>query len=267
MFTRIPVAVAVLALLAPPPAFGAVPGPIDPETGKIPGFTYGTEASNTYPGWSGTMPWVWTFSMQHIGYGPGSPVANAPFYLHAHSAIVSPDAVGDLLVTIDEDAGGLPLRYAPSADMPLKCYYVQFDEVMRAWETPCRDSVTVESGQFVVSRGEPLSPGFGLSVLMPVVVDHQTSGNAAMTAMWAAPQVRLSNANVPASVAVTVGADPNPAPTVKSMPKVLRKYPQVKSLTPAVCKVANRKVVVSKSGLCKLKGVRNGKSRVVKVRY
>jgi len=255
---------AVIAALALAPA--TVPGPVNPEDGKIARFTYGEEASNTYPGWLGTFPWTWTFSMQHIGY-PGSAMAGVPFYLHANSSIVSPDAVGDLMVTIDEDAGGLPLRYAPSADMPIKCYYTQFDTVMRVSETPCRDSVVVESGQILVSKLEPISPGFGFSVLIPVVTDAATSGNAAMTAMWAAPQVRLSTANVVASVPVTVVANPNPPPAskpvTKPLPKKLRKYKKVKSLTPKVCKVKKRKVVVKKAGLCKLKG---GKV-VVKKRY
>ena len=63
-----------------------------------------------------------------------------------------------------------------------------------------------------------------------------------------------------ATVPVTVPA----APTVtKPLPKKLRKYTKVKSLTPKVCTVKNRKVIVKKSGLCKLKG---GKV-VVKKRY
>jgi hypothetical protein len=261
------VAVCGVALMAPP-AMADVPGPIDPETGKIAGFTYGEEASTTYPGWMGTMPWTWTFSMQHIGYGPAAPVAGVPFYLHANAAIVSPDAVGDLMITIDQDAGGLPLRYAPSSAMPIKCYYTQFDTVMKVSETPCRDSITVESGQILVSKLEPLSPGFGLSVLLPVVVDRATTGNAAMTAMWAAPQVRLATPNVLATVPVTVAVNPNPPPVTnpvvtKPLPKKLRKYTKVRSLTPKVCKVKNRKVVVLKSGVCKLKG---GKV-VVKKRY
>ena len=248
---------AVAAALALAPA--AAPGPINPEDGKIAGFVYGEEQYNSYPGWLGTIPWTWTFSQQHIGY-PGSATAGKPFYLHANTALVSPDAVGDVMVTIDEDAGGLPLRYAPTADMPIKCYYTQFDTVMNVSETPCRSSVVVESGQILVSRVEPLSPGFGLSVLVPVVTDKATSGTAAMTAMWAAPQVRLGTPNVLATVAVSVA----PAPTVtKPLPKKLRKYPKVRTLTPAVCKVKNRKVVVLKSGLCKLKG---GKV-VVKKRY
>ena len=254
------VAVCGVALMAPGPAAAEVPGPIDPETGKIAGFTYGEEASNTYPGWLGTLPWTWTFSMQHIGYGPSAPVAGVPFYLHANTSIVSPDAVGDVMVTLDEDAGGLPVRYAPTASMPIKCYYTQFDTVMKVSETPCRSSVTVESGQILVSNLEPLSPGFGLSVLVPVVVDTGSTGTAAMTAMWAAPQVRLSTANVLATVPVSVA----PAPTVtKPLPKKLRKYTKIRSLTPKVCKVKSRKVVVLKHGTCKLKG---GKV-VVKKRY
>ncbi len=244
MYTEI---AAVLALTLAP---ATVPGPINPEDGKIAGFTYGEEAYNTYPGWLGSFPWTWTFSQQHIGY-PGSATAGQPFYLHANTALVSPDAVGDVMVTIDEDAGGLPLRYAPSADMPIRCYYTQFDTVMNVSETPCRSSVTVESGQILVSKLEPLSPGFGFSVLVPVVTDKATTGTAAMTAMWAAPQVRLSTPNVLAAVPVTVA----PAPTVtKPLPKKLRKFTKVKSLTPKVCTVKNRKVIVKKSGLCKLKG-------------
>ena len=48
--TELAVGVAALAMLAPTPAAADVPGPIDPETGKIAGFTYGEEANNTYPG-------------------------------------------------------------------------------------------------------------------------------------------------------------------------------------------------------------------------
>ena len=207
--------------------------------------------------------------MQHIGYGPTAPVAGVPFYLHANTSIVSPDAVGDVMITIDQDAGGLPLRYAPSAAMPVKCYYTQFDTLMKVSETSCRDSITVESGQILVSKLEPLSPGFGLSVLLPVVTDNATTGNAAMTSMWAAPQVHLSTSNVLAVVPVTVAANPNPPtqpvtkPLSEKLPKKLRKYKKVRSLTPSVCKVKNRKVVVLKSGLCKLKGGRT----VVKKRY
>lgn len=249
----------IAAILALTMAPATVPGPINPEDGKIAGFTYGQEASNTYPGWLGTFPWTWTFSMQHIGY-PGNAVAGTPFYLHANSSIVSPDAVGDLMVTIDEDAGGLPLRYAPTAEMPARCYYTQFDTVMRVSETPCRSSIVVESGQILVSKLEPLSPGFGFSVLVPVATDKATSGTAAMTATWATPQVTLSTLKVLATVPVTVA----PAPTVtKPLPKKLRKFTKIRSLTPKVCTVKNRKVVVKKSGLCKLKG---GKV-VVKKRY
>lgn len=259
MYTEI----AVIAALALTPA--TVPGPINPEDGKIAGFTYGEEAYNSYPGWLGSFPWTWNFSQQHIGY-PGTAQAGQPFYLHANTALVSPDAVGDVMITIDEDAGGLPLRYAPTADMPMKCYYTQFDTVMKVSETPCRSSVVVESGQILVSKLEPLSPGFGLSVLVPVVTDQATSGTAAMTAMWAAPQVTLGTPNVLATVPVTVAANPNPpAPTTitKPLPKKLRKYTKIKSLTPKICTVKNRKVIVKKSGLCKLKA---GKI-VVKKRY
>lgn len=267
MFAKsLAVAVCGLALMAPAPAAAEVPGPIDPETGKIAGFTYGEDESNSYPGWLGSIPWLWTFSMQHIGFGPSAPVAGVPFYLHANTSIVSPDAVGNVMVTIDEDAGGLPLRYAPSASMPTKCYYTQFGTLMTVSETPCRSSVTVESGQILVSKLEPLSPGFGLSVLVPVVVDEQTAGTAAMTAMWATPQVALSTPNVLATVPVTVGAAPPPPATqrlIKPLPKKLRKFTKIRSLTPKVCKVKKRKVVVLKSGVCKLKG---GKV-VVKKRY
>lgn len=251
------VAITALALLAPTPALAEAPGPIEPETGKIAGFTYGLEASNSYSGWMGSWPWIWTFSMEHIGY-QGTPVAGRPFYLHAHTAIVSPDAVGDVMVTIDEDAGGLPLRYAPSAAMPARCYYVQFDPAQQVSETPCRDAITVESGQILVSKLEPLSPGFGFSVLVPVVTGAPTSGTAAMTAMWATPQVTLTNPNLLATVPLTVA----PTPT-RALPKALRKYPKVRSLTPSVCKVKNRRVLVLNSGVCKLKA---GK-KVVKVRF
>ncbi len=259
MYAKCAVAVLALTLVASP-AVAAVPGPIDPEDGKIAGFTYGDEAYNSYlgSGW-----WIWTFSAQHIGVQAG-PVAGKPFYLHANASVVSPDAVGSVMIAIDQDAGGLPLRYAPSASMPLKCYYTQFDPVMSVSETPCRSSVVVESGQILVTKLEPLSPGFGLSVLVPVVADSASSGTAAMTAMWAAPQVSLNTDNVLATVPVTVAK----APVVtKPIPKSLRNYGKVKSLTPAVCTVKKHKVVFKSAGVCKVRGTKGpGKPKTVKVK-
>lgn len=268
------VAVCGLALLAPPAA-AADTVPVDPATGKISGFTYGQDASNSYTSWSGGFLWTWFFSTQHIGYSPG-PVAGQPFYLHAHSAVVAPHAVtGNVLLTIDQDAGGLPLRYAPSASMPMRCSRTQFDPVQSVTAIEC-PAVKAESGQLVVSKLEPLVPGFALDIEIPVVTDNPTSGTAAMTAMWATTDVTLNNNNVLATVPVTVAPGPtptptptptNPTPTTKSLPKKLRKAKKVHSLTPGVCKVSKRKVVVFKSGLCKLKGVKNGHKVLVKVHY
>jgi hypothetical protein len=249
---------AVIAALTLAPA--AAPGPINPEDGKIAGFTYGEEAYNTYPGWLGSFPWTWNFSQQHIGY-PGTAQAGQPFYLHANTALVSPDAVGDVMITIDEDAG-MPLRYAPSAEMPLKCYYTQFDTVMNVSETACRGSVTVESGQILVTKLEPISPqASGSACSLPVVTDqgrhrHRRDDRHVGRSAGAPQQLRTSSRPSPSRS--------HAAPTVtKPLPKKLRKYKTVKSLTPKVCTVKNRKVVVKKSGLCKLKG---GKV-VVKKRY
>ncbi len=254
------IAIAAGLCLFAGPAAAAVPGPINPEDGKIAGFTYGEDAYNSYTSWSGGMIWIWQFSAQHIGY-QGAPAAGVPFYLHAHTAVIAPHSVtGNVLITIDQDAGGMPLRYSPSAAMPTRCYLTQFDPVVGVSDRPCRANITVESGQFVVSNLEPLVPGFGFDVLLPVVSD-QTTGTAAMTAMWASEDVGLNIDNVMASVPVTVGA------STWTMPKKLRSYSKVKSLTPTVCAVQKHKVVVKKSGLCKLKGTKKGKSKIVKVRY
>ncbi len=258
------VAVCGLALMAPGPA-AADAVPVDPATGKIAGFTYGEDESNSYVSWSGGFLWTWFFSSQHIGVGP-SPRAGVPFYLHAHTSVIAPhDVTGNVLLTVDQDAGGLPLRYAPSASMPLRCSRSQFDPVQSVTAIEC-PTVTQESGQFVVSKLEPLVPGFAVDIEIPVVADSPTSGTAAMTAMWATMDVTLSNNNVLATVPVTVGAAPTPPvtqPVIKPLPKKLRKFTKVRSLTPKVCKVQKRKVVVLKSGVCKLKG---GKV-VVKKRY
>ena len=266
------IAIAAGLCLVAGPAAAGVPGPINPEDGKIAGFTYGADAYNSYTSWSGGMIWIWQFSAQHIGY-QGAPAAGVPFYLHAHSAVIAPHAVtGNVLITIDQDAGGLPLRYSPSAAMPARCYLTQFDPVVGVSDRPCRANITVESGQFVVSNLEPLVPGFAFDVELPVVADTATSGTAAMTAMWASEDVGLNIDNVMASVPVTVGVNPNPpnppaTTTTKPLPKALRSYPKVKTLTPKVCKVQSRKVVVTKSGLCKLKGTKGKKHKVVKVRF
>lgn len=252
---------------------------IDPETGKIPGFTYGTTEYNTYPGWSGTFIWTWSFAAHHIGYGPSAPVAGVPFYLHAHVSVVSPTKTGNVLITIDQDAGGLPIRYAPTATMPLRCSRGQFDPVQSRTDIPCRDTVALESGQLVVTKLEPLVPGFSLDVEIPVVVDSPTTGTAAMTAMWVSEDASLSNDNMLATVPVSVAPNPNPtpipAPTVikKPLPKKLKKYDVVRSRTPKVCSVkkigAKRVVLVRKKGLCKLRGSKGpgGRTLVVKIRY
>lgn len=254
------------ALIAASPAAAQAPGPVDPETGKIAGFTYGKDTYNSYTSWSGSFPWTWSFSSQHIGY-QGQPVAGKPFYLHAHTSVVAPHSVtGNVLITIDQDAGGLPLRYTPSAAMPSKCTLVQFDPVIATTDRPCRSTVTVESGQFVVSQLEPLVPGFGFAVELPVTTASPTTGSAAMTAMWATDDVTLSTNNVPASVDLTVA--PNPVVgTTRTLPKALRKYPKVKSLTPGVCTVAKRKITVRAPGLCTIKAKMPGQSKVVKIRF
>ena len=251
------IAASSLALLAP----AAQADTVNPDTGKIDGYTYGESAYNTYYYWG----WLYSFSSQHIGVSP-APVAGVPFYLHAHAAIVGPDLTGNLLLTIDQDAGGLPLRYAPTSAMPMRCFRTQFDPIGSSVEIACPTTIGVESGSYVVSQLEPLVAGFGLDVLFPVIVDNPTSGTAAMTAMWATTDVTLSNNNVLATVPVTIAPNPNPTappPKTRSLPKKLRKYKKVKSLTPKVCKVKKRKVIVLKSGMCKLKG---GKV-VVKKRY
>lgn len=103
------------------------------------------------------------------------------------------------------------------------------------------------------------------------MTDDPTTGTAAMTAMWATTDVTLNNNNVLATVPITVVAGPAPTPTTnptqttRPLPKRLRKAKKVHSLTPAVCKVKERKVVVLKSGVCKLKGKKNGHKVIVKV--
>ncbi|MEZ5185005.1 MAG: hypothetical protein R2720_04615 [Candidatus Nanopelagicales bacterium] len=279
MFTKSAiVASCALALLAPAPAVWAgsdstaTTSSVDPATGKIAGYTYGKSEVNSYPTWSGGFIWTWFFSSQHIGYGPGTPVAGVPFYLHAHTSVIAPHSVtGNVLVTIDQDAGGLPLRYAPSASMPTRCSRTQFDPVQASVEIPCPASVKVENGQFVVSNLEPLVPGFGLDIEFPVVVDNATSGTAAMTAMWATTDVSLSNDNVLATVPVTVAVNPNP-PTnpvlkTKSLPKKMRKAKKVHSTTPKTCTVKKKKVVFHKHKVCKVVGKKNGHKVEAKVRF
>lgn len=265
---------------------------VDPSTGTIPGYTYGKTEYNHYSTWSGGFLMQWAFAAHHVGYSPAAPVAGTAFYLHAHTAVVSPHALtADVLITVDADAGGLPLRIAPTASMPLRCTRQQFDPVGGpATEVPCRDTVSVESGQMVVSRLEPLVPGFSFDVLIPVVADKAGSGTTAMTAMWAVPDVSLDNKNVTAAVPVTVVAAPvgtpssppptAPAPTttppparVRPLPKVLRKYTRVRSRTPKICTVrkksGKRVVVFRKQGLCKLRASKGpgGASRSYKIRY
>lgn len=248
--------VSVALLAGGAPALGDTP---DPATGKIAGYTYGADAYNSYTAWSGGMPWIWQFSAQHIGVAPGAQAGSA-FYLHAHTAVIAPHAVtGNVLITIDQDAGGLPLRVAPTASMPLTCSRTQFDPVVGTTSVPCRATVSLESGRYVVSNLEPLVPGFAFDVLVPVVVDSATSGTAAMTAMWASQDVTLNINNVMASVPVTAATAPASTPTptpqtiTKPLPKKLRKYKKVRSLTPAVCTVSGRRVVIHAHGLCKLK--------------
>lgn len=250
------VLVAALALL-PGPARADTP---DPATGKIAGYTYGADAYNSYTAWSGGFPWIWQFSAQHIGVSP-SPMSGQPFYLHAHTAVIAPhDVTGNVLITIEQDAGALPLRVVPTQAMPVVCSRTQFDPVVGTTPTPCRASVSLESGSYVVSNLEPLVPGFAFDVLVPVAVDAASSGTAAMTAKWASPDVTLNVNNVMASVPVTVAVapvapmpTPTPQATTKAIPKKLRKYKKVRSLTPSVCTVSGRRVVIHSHGVCKLK--------------
>ncbi|HRY10828.1 MAG: hypothetical protein H6526_09440 [Actinobacteria bacterium] len=249
---------AVVAALTLAPA--TVPGPINPEDGKIPGFTYGAEASNTYLiwyNWSGQVFQRFPYSTQHIGVAR-KPTVGTPFYLHLHTGVVAPKTYAEgVVLTLHQDTGQLPLRYSPSKAMPLRCFRTQFDPLQSSTAIAC-PKVRVENCKFVVSNLEPLLPGYALDIEVPVVVDRATKGEAAMTAMWASPSSVLDSANVVATVPVTVART-----VTKPLPKKLRKYKKVKSLTPKVCKVKKRKVVVKKAGLCKLKG---GKV-VVKKRY
>ena len=253
------VAASTLALLAP----AAQADTVNPDTGKIDGYTYGESPYNTYYYWG----WLYSFSNQHIGVSP-APVAGVPFYLHAHAAIVGPDLTGNLLLTIDQDAGGLPLRYAPNSAMPMRCFRTQFDPIISSTEIACPATVGVENGSYVVSKLEPLVAGFGLDVLFPVVVDNPASGTAAMTAMWATTDVTLSNNNVLATVPVTVAANPNP-PTLKTkkLPSKLRKAKKVHSVTPKTCSVTKKKVVFHRHKVCKLVGRKHGHKVRAKLRY
>jgi hypothetical protein len=246
--------------------------PIVDENGEIPGFTYGKNVSNDYNYWSGGFLWRYTFAMHHIGFSPATPKAGTPFYLHAHVAVVAAhDRTGNVLIAIDQDAGGLPIRLAASSAMPLRCSRSQFyPEPRPPVEIPCRTTVSVESGYFVVSRLEPLVPGLQLEIEVPVVVDHATSGTAAMQVMWASQYLPDPRTVYP-SVPITVAAKPV-AGTYK-VPKKLRNYAKVRSLTPSVCKVktvgAKRVVKVSKHGLCKLRGTKSpgGRTKTVRIRY
>ncbi|MCB9430121.1 MAG: hypothetical protein H6524_15080 [Actinobacteria bacterium] len=261
------VAASLLALFAP----SAQADTVNPDTGKIDGYTYGTSEVNSYTAWSGGMLWIWFFSSQHIGVSP-APVAGVPFYLHAHTAVVAPHSVtGNVLMTIDRDAGGLPLRYAPTSTMPMRCYRTQFDPIISSTEIAC-PTVREESGSYVVSKLEPLVPGFGIDILLPVVVDNATSGTAATTAMWATTDVTLNNNNVLATVPVTVAANPNPPtnqPTLKTkkLPSKLRKAKKVHTVTPKTCSVTKKKVIFHKHKVCKLVGKKHGHKVKAKLRY
>ena len=135
--------------------------PVVDESGKIPGYTYGEDVSNFYTYWSGGWLWRYTFAMHHIGFSPATPVAGIPFYLHAHAALVAAhDRTGDVLIAIDQDAGGLPIRVVTSPAMPLRCSRGQFYPERQAnVEIPCRPTVVQENGYLVVSQLEPLVPG------------------------------------------------------------------------------------------------------------
>lgn len=255
MFTKVISAAAVLTLLGTP----AVAAEVDPTTGKIAGYTYGADAYNSYTAWSGGMPWIWQFSSQHIGVSP-APVAGQTFYLHAHTAVTAPHSVtGNVLLTIDQDAGGLPLRY--DSRLPTICTRGQFDPILATAAIPCT-TVRAESGSWVVSNLEPVVPGFGVDVQVPFVVDSAASGTAAMTAMWATTDVSLNTPNVVATVPVTVGQ-----PVTRPLPKVLRKYKKVRSLTPSVCTVTGRTVTKVSDGTCVLKGSKRPHHKAKVVRF
>lgn len=187
--------------------------PVLDSDGKIAGYTYGEDESNHYTEWSGYFPVRWEFASHHIGVAPG-PVAGVPFYLHAHVAVVAPTGPGaKVLISIDQDAGGLPLRVASTAAMPLRCSRANFSAGEANYEVPCRSSVLAESGHFVLTQHEPLLPGFQFDVEIPVVVDNPTSGTAAMFAMWVDEWgYALDSNNILAAVPVTVAAAPAPPP-------------------------------------------------------
>jgi hypothetical protein len=189
---------------------------VDPETGKVAGVTYGRDEANRYSTWSGTFLMTWTFALQHIGVGPGTPQAGAPFSVHAPTGVVAPHTVsGKVLLTVDRDAGGLPLRYRPGADLLMRCSLAQFDPVKTVTAIDC-PTVTQESGQFVVSTLEPLVPGFALDVQLPRRGRQPHLGHHAMTAMWATTDVGPTLDTILATVPVTVA--PAPAPPVSRQP-------------------------------------------------
>ena len=255
----------ILAVLIPAP--GALASDdyraVDPESGRIASFAYGESKGNWYHT-GGYFPTVWPYSVQQLGAGP-NPTAGVPFYLHARSRVIldpNERVAATVQFAIDQNAGGLTLRYAPSATMPMQCSRTQYRLPEAPVEIAC-PAVSVENGQFIVSKAEPLDPNYSLDVLFPVVVDKAASGTAAMTARWVTGDVTLSVENVELTVPLTIAANPKPTVTTKPVPKKLRRYKKVKSLTPKVCTVKKRKVIVLKSGVCKLKG---GKV-VVKKRY
>ena len=121
--------------------------------------------------------------------------------------------------------------------MPLACSRTQFDPVVATTSVPCRATVSLESGQYVVSGLEPLVPGFAFDVLVPVILDNAATGTAAMTAMWASPDVTLSINERDGQRAdrVRCAGDarhpptPSPQEMTKPLPKKLRKFKKVRS--------------------------------------
>lgn len=263
-------------LLLPPTALASdgnhtVASAPDPVSGQIPGFTYGESKGNWYHT-GGYFPTVWPYSVQQIGVGP-NPAAGVPFYLHARTRVIldpNERVAATVQLTIDQDAGGLSLRYAPTASMPLRCSRTQFRLAQAPVEIPC-PAISVENGQFTVSNPEPLNPDYSLDVEFPVVVNDPTTGTAAMTARWTTGDVTLSEENVHVTVPVTVAANPNPPsnPSLKTkpLPKKLRTAKKVHSTTPKTCSVKKNKVVFRKKGLCKLTGNKHGHTVKAKVRY
>ena len=215
----------ILAVLIPAP--GALASDdyraVDPESGRIASFTYGESKGNWYHT-GGYFPTVWPYSCNKLGAGP-NPTAGVPFYLHARSRVIldpNERVAATVQFAIDQNAGGLTLRYAPSATMPMQCSRTQYRLPEAPVEIAC-PAVSVENGQFIVSKAEP-STRTTRWMLFPVVVDKAASGTAAMTARWVTGDVTLSVENVEPRSRWTIAANPKPTVTTKPVPKKLRKH-------------------------------------------